>query len=42
MFKFIKQLFSLKDPIEEYLAASEDLADLENRMKNLRSKGIWV
>ena len=31
-----------QDPVERYLSESEDLADLENRMKSLRHKGIWI
>jgi len=40
--KFIKKLFTMTDPVESYLAQSEDLVDLENRIKELRYKGIWV
>jgi len=40
--KFIKKLFTTKDPIESYLAQSTDLVDLENRMKELKYKGIWI
>ena len=40
--KFIKKLFTATDPVESYLAKSEDLVDLERRMKELRHKGIWV
>lgn len=42
MIKFLAQLFTAKDPIEEYLAQSTDHVDLENRMKQLKYKGIWV
>lgn len=42
MIKFLQNLFKSKDPIESYLAESADLIDLENRMKELRYKGIWV
>jgi len=42
--KFIKSLFNFKahDPIEDYLSQSTDLVDLENRMKELKYKGIWI
>jgi hypothetical protein len=39
---FIKKLFTPKDPVEHYLANSHDVYDLENRLKELRRKGIWV
>ena len=42
MYKFIKNLFTPKDPVEAYLAQSTDLVDLENRIKELKYKGIWV
>ena len=42
MLKFIKNLFTPKDPVEDYLSQSTDLVDLENRMKELKYKGIWV
>ena len=42
MIKFLKKLFTPTDPIENYLASSESLVDLENRLKELRNKGIWV
>ena len=42
MLKFLKKIFTPKDPIETYLASSESLVDLEYRMKELRRKGIWV
>jgi hypothetical protein len=42
MLNFIKKLFTPKDPIENYLASSESLVDLESRLKQLRNKGIWV
>lgn len=40
--KFLKKLFTPVDPIEAYLAKSEDLVDLERRMQELKRKGIWV
>jgi len=40
--KFIKSLFKAHDPIEDYLSQSTDLVDLENRMKELKYKGIWI
>jgi len=42
MLKFLKKLFTPKNPVETYLASSESLVDLEYRMKELRRKGIWV
>jgi hypothetical protein len=42
MYKFIKNLFTPKDPVESYLAEATDHVDLENRMKELKYKGIWV
>ena len=42
MFKFIKNLFKCKDPVEKYLAESTDLVDLDNRIKELKYKGIWI
>lgn len=42
MLKFLKNLFKPRDPVEEYLAKSSDLVDLENRMKELKHKGIWI
>lgn len=42
MLKFLKKIFTPKNPIETYLASSESLVDLEYRMKELRRKGIWV
>ena len=42
MLKFLKKIFTPKDPVETYLASSESLVDLEYRMKELRRKGIWV
>ena len=42
MLKFLKKIFTPRDPIETYLASSESLVDLEYRMKELRRKGIWV
>lgn len=41
LFKMLMERMS-QDPVERYLAESEDLADLESRMKSLRQKGIWV
>jgi hypothetical protein len=38
----IKKLFTPKDPVEQYLASSHDVYDLENKLKELRRKGIWV
>jgi len=40
--KFIKKLLTPKDPIESYLAESSDLVDLENRLNELKRKGIWI
>lgn len=40
--KFLKKLFTATDPVESYLAQSTDLVDLENRMNELKRKGIWV
>lgn len=40
--KFIKKIFTAKDPVESYLAESTDLVDLENRLKELKYKGIWI
>lgn len=42
MIKFFKNLFKANDPIENYLAESADLVDLERRMKELKHKGIWI
>ena len=42
MFKFIMNLLKAKDPVESYLAQATDHVDLENRMKQLKYKGIWV
>ena len=42
MFKFFKNLFTAQDPIEKYLSEASDHVDLENRMKELKYKGIWV
>ena len=45
LLKKIVGTFSLeynnKNEIEEYLAQSNDLADLENRMRELDRKGIY-
>lgn len=41
LFKTLMKKMS-QDPVERYLAESEDLVDLENRMKTLRHKGIWI
>lgn len=40
--KWIKKLFTATDPVEAYLAQATDHVDLENRMKQLKYKGIWV
>ena len=40
--KWLVNLFTAKDPVESYLAQATDHVDLENRMKQLRYKGIWV
>lgn len=40
--KWLVNLFTAKDPVNDYLASSYDLVDLENRLKELRRKGIWV
>ena len=42
MLKFIKNLLTPKDPIEVYLSQATDHVDLENRIKELKYKGIWV
>lgn len=43
MLKFIANLFRAKDPVEEYLAKSTDLVDLERRQKELMFKGkYWI
>ena len=46
MFNYIaaslRSFFTAKDPIESYLAQATDHVDLENRMKQLKYKGIWV
>ena len=42
MINFLIKLFKAKDPIEEYLSQATDHVDLENRMKQLKYKGIWV
>jgi len=42
MIKFFKKFFKKSDPIEDYLSQSTDLVDLENRMKELKYKGIWI
>lgn len=39
---WLANLFVAKDPVEAYLSQSTDHVDLENRMKQLRYKGIWV
>lgn len=41
LFKTLMKRMS-QDPVERYLAESEDLVDLENRIKSLRYKGIWI
>ena len=38
----LRSFFSAKDPVEAYLAQATDHVDLENRMKQLKYKGIWV
>ena len=38
----IQSFFTAKDPVEAYLAQATDHVDLENRMKQLKYKGIWV
>lgn len=30
------------DPVTKYLSKSTDHVDLENRMKELQRKGIWI
>jgi len=41
--KFLKKIFTAKDPIHEYLAKSTDLVDLERRQKELMFKGkYWI
>ena len=40
--KFFQDFFKKSDPIEKYLSESTDLVDLENRMKELKYKGIWI
>jgi len=30
------------DPVTKYLSQSTDHVDLENRMKELQRKGIWI
>lgn len=42
MINFIKKLLTPKNPVEHYLANAHDVYDLENRLKELRRKGIWV
>ena len=39
---WLAKLFVAKDPVEAYLAQATDHVDLENRMKQLKYKGIWV
>ncbi len=39
---WFKNLFKAHDPVEKYLSESADLVDLENRLKELKHKGIWV
>ena len=38
----LQSFFTAKDPVELYLAQATDHVDLENRMKQLKYKGIWV
>jgi len=40
MINWLKKFF--ETPTERYLAQSADMYDLENRLKELRRKGIWV
>ena len=40
--KWLKKFFTATDPVESYLSESTDLVDLENRLKELKYKGIWV
>jgi len=41
--KIIKFLFKTEqDKINEYLASSENLVELERRQKKLQQKGIWI
>lgn len=43
MINWIKNLFTKKDPIHEYLAKSVDLVDLERRQRELMYKGkYWI
>jgi len=42
MIKFLKKLFKPSNPIEDYLAESEDLVELERRQRDLQRKGIWI
>lgn len=44
MIKAIKKYFKEMgmSPEEKYLNAATDLADLENRMRQLKYKGFWV
>lgn len=30
------------DPVTKYLSESTDHVDLENRLRNLQRKGIWI
>ena len=39
---WLANLFIAKDPVEAYLAQATDHVDLENRMKELKYKGIWI
>ena len=39
---WLANLFIAKDPVEAYLAQATDHVDVENRMKQLKYKGIWV
>jgi len=37
---FIKEIFRKKDPVEEFLAKSTDIYDLERRYKILENKHL--
>jgi|TARA_X000000950_G_C13899454_1_gene654322 hypothetical protein len=44
MIKIIKNWWTdlKRDPIEKWLAASNDLVELEQRQKRLINKGKWI
>jgi len=43
MIKWVMNFFKKKDPIQEYLAQSTDLVDLERRQRELMYKGkYWI